>query len=524
MLGTIRPSWEYLNCLKYKDSVANAMCKSCRATASQFGNKGRGCLSYDAIFLTLFSEPITSTRIKLPMKLLRCFVTPKYELSADERFLGSVSILMSKYKLQDAILDGEVNKGLASLSQNLSRINNSVLDSLSRFNLSVSDLDAHIQEYTKIEEAGLCDSFEALSQPIAEAYGLVFSNLPSIAKNETSTRTMFEIGMQYARLTLLIDAVEDCAEDARSSSYNIWRSSTNLPQDLPGIMQVVSDMFYILKTKSIILSDMAAGFIAASEGITLKRLQISLNNCKCGKNRTMGLFSKHVNSFLFPRYLATNKLASIRGSCGDSFDNCCCSGPICGCCLLMLCLSSGSNDNSHATSHFSLCHKDPPPPPPSMALEVCWGICGSFCAISIIAFYILVPVSLLLTLFNFVLKKPWPLANIIRIRMRLFFMERKLRTQLKRVANARNSLDQFDERDNKAAQVSLEKLETALVEDAKLLSQLNVEVSNERERIMKGFGTKKNAILQRKLASLSTVEEHINHLLNTINEVRSQRA
>jgi hypothetical protein len=65
MIGTIQPSWKELKCNGLQKDVANSMCRTCAA----LGNKGitaRPLLSFDAIFLSLFSqdEEFVNSRIR----------------------------------------------------------------------------------------------------------------------------------------------------------------------------------------------------------------------------------------------------------------------------------------------------------------------------------------------------------------------------------------------------------------------------------------------------------------------------
>lgn len=106
MIGTIRPSWNNLKCLGLRDVVAHAMCRTCGSLATERTNLARPLLSYDTIFLSLFSVDNAFTSQQLRSRPFRCG-TRFAKQSTDGSYLANVSVLTAATKIEDDISDGD---------------------------------------------------------------------------------------------------------------------------------------------------------------------------------------------------------------------------------------------------------------------------------------------------------------------------------------------------------------------------------------------------------------------------------
>jgi hypothetical protein len=122
-----------------------------------------------------------------------------------------------------------------------------------------------------VEESGGQRTFSEIAEPIANAYGTVFSNLPSRkTKNE---QEMYEIGRKFGELTLLVDAVRDAEDDENTGNFNAWRAAFDLPQDLMGVKASVKESFGELKRRVQPLSATAYGYVESAERTVINHLE-----------------------------------------------------------------------------------------------------------------------------------------------------------------------------------------------------------------------------------------------------------
>ena len=105
----------------------------------------------------------------------------------------------------------------------------------------IEEISHNLDEYSLIESKMEKGTYDYLSRPIADCYDIVFKNLPSRQNN--TQNIIGNIGREFGKLTLLIDAVVDCNKDIQDNHYNIWKASQDLPQDYLNIREYIINSF-----------------------------------------------------------------------------------------------------------------------------------------------------------------------------------------------------------------------------------------------------------------------------------------
>jgi hypothetical protein len=267
MIGTIKPSWKELKCNGLQQDVANCMCRTCAA----LGNKGilaRPLLSFEAIFLSLFSQDEEFVNSRLRYRPFQCIMRNKQQ-SQDGEYLANISAVIAAAKLNDDIHDK--NTRITRFRRKIEQTNRLALEALDKSGFPIAELQQSLDKYRSIEETfDEGGNFDSISQPIADAYGLVFSHLPS--RRECDTETMFAIGQDFGKATLLVDAVNDADEDAETGNFNAWQAAMDIPKDLEVARCRVADIFDSLKGRVARLSDTAVSYIKSAESVVLPNL------------------------------------------------------------------------------------------------------------------------------------------------------------------------------------------------------------------------------------------------------------
>ena len=104
MIGTISPSWKNFECKDQKIQVRNSMCNTCQAIGKNWGLPFRALLSYDTIFLSLFSDNDSEKKSRSSFACIRS----KKNMSDDDMYLSDISVFIGCTKLLDSYADGEI--------------------------------------------------------------------------------------------------------------------------------------------------------------------------------------------------------------------------------------------------------------------------------------------------------------------------------------------------------------------------------------------------------------------------------
>jgi len=86
---------------------------------------------------------------------------------------------------------------------------------------------------------------------------------------------MYEIGQEFGRATLLVDAINDATDDVKTNNFNAWQAATDIPKDLEIASYRVADIFEALKTRVSHFSDTAYSYINSAENTILPKLGTS---------------------------------------------------------------------------------------------------------------------------------------------------------------------------------------------------------------------------------------------------------
>ncbi|MDR1484362.1 MAG: DUF5685 family protein [Planctomycetaceae bacterium] len=267
MIGTIKPSWSQLKDLGHHQEVKNCMCRTCGALGSK-NIFSRSFLSFDTIFLSLFSQEEQFREGKLRFRPMQCLLKNKFP-SIDGNYLANISVVTAATKIEDDIQDGKACF-FTRFRNRIRRENDDVLLALNQNNFPVESLQNALLQYSKSEQLRESKrTFDEISQPIADAYLLVFSHLPSRKNDE---KTMSEIGKDFGRLTLLVDAINDANEDMQTGNFNAWQMCCDIPQELEAVKPCVVDLFNSLLEKSSRLSNTAASYVKSAKENIISRL------------------------------------------------------------------------------------------------------------------------------------------------------------------------------------------------------------------------------------------------------------
>lgn len=266
MIGTIKPASSHLKCAGIQQEVKNGMCRTC-AALGQKGILARPFLSHDAIFLSLFSQEELFVRSRLRYRPFQCCISNR-KAGLDGNYLANISVVTATVKIEDDRQD-EKPRLAGGLYQHITKSNDEALQDLEQSGFPVLQVQDALSRYTKIELLqNAARPFSEIAKPIADAYGLVFGNLPSRLSDQ---QMMTEIGQHFGELTLLVDAVNDVEEDSQTGNFNAWQASNDISKDLAAVKLRVADIFEVLREKSSRLSAVAGSYIkSAEESVTAK--------------------------------------------------------------------------------------------------------------------------------------------------------------------------------------------------------------------------------------------------------------
>ena len=271
MIGTIKPTWTELRKLGIRDEVTHSMCMTCNALASERKNQARMLISYDTIFLSLFSKDKSFTSQLLKSRPRRC-LSRNVRQTDDGKYLANVSILISAIKISDDVSDGDL-KLPSRIVKNVSGERSRAVKALNDMGLPTDEIFHLLEEYSSFEKQNVHETFGHLSRPIAECYEKIFSGLPS--RKETDADIMGSIGRIFGELTLLIDAVEDIHTDEQKGCFNIWKASIDLPQKREDVIVYIETMFNKLEQLALSIDSTIAAYLQAAHNSVRERISCS---------------------------------------------------------------------------------------------------------------------------------------------------------------------------------------------------------------------------------------------------------
>lgn len=218
MFGYLRPDKPDMKIREY-ETYKSAYCGLCRYLGKDYGIISRLTLSYDCTLLAILMMSLKNESIDFVGK--RCVVNPlkkcNYCLSNGEsyHFAGAVSVIMTYYKFEDAILDSGIFKRFAARFLKLL---------FRRSHKKAARAYPKIEEITKTmiaEQVKIEKNKNAGIDPAAEPTATAISRLCVLMGGTDDERIILgEFGYYLGRWIYLIDAADDYFDDKKKDSFN----------------------------------------------------------------------------------------------------------------------------------------------------------------------------------------------------------------------------------------------------------------------------------------------------------------
>lgn len=218
MFGYLRPDKPELKLCEY-EAYKSVYCGLCKYLGEDYGIISRLTLSYDCTLIAMLIMSLRHEHIEVVQK--RCVVNPlkkcNFSLSNSKsyHFAGAVSVIMTYYKLEDAILDSGFAKRLIArfLKLFFRRSHKKAVSAYPEVEAITKDM---MSEQIEVE-ANKNASIDYSSNPTAKA----ISNLCLLfAQNDNEKIVLREFGYYIGRWIYLIDAADDYFDDKKKKAFN----------------------------------------------------------------------------------------------------------------------------------------------------------------------------------------------------------------------------------------------------------------------------------------------------------------
>lgn len=212
--------------MKFKDYdlYKGVYCSLCKSIGKRYGLIARLTLSYDFTFLAILRMAVREN--KVCMRKSHCSFNPMkkcYDCSGDSvdiAYTADVSMLTFYYKIRDNIADSKFFKKF--LCKMLMPYANHIYKKAKGNNPEIAEkLGALMEKQAQAEKnnAGLDEAADASARMLAE---MVSTDIES-----SDNAALERVGYFLGRWVYLIDAVDDCADDIRTGSFNPLKSRFN---------------------------------------------------------------------------------------------------------------------------------------------------------------------------------------------------------------------------------------------------------------------------------------------------------
>lgn len=223
MLGYVRA---YRPEMKFKDYdlYKGVYCSLCKSIGKRYGLIARLTLSYDFTFLAILRMAVREN--KVCMRKSHCSFNPMkkcYDCSDDSvdiAYTADVSMLAFYYKIRDNIADSKFFKKL--FCKMLMPYANHIYKKAKGNNPEIAEkLRALMEKQAQAEKsnAGIDEAADASARMLAE---MVSTDIES-----SDNAALERVGYFLGRWVYLIDAVDDCADDIRTGSFNPLKDRFN---------------------------------------------------------------------------------------------------------------------------------------------------------------------------------------------------------------------------------------------------------------------------------------------------------
>ena len=217
MFGYVKPCVPLLR-VKDNEFYRAVYCGLCGCLNSCNGCSSSLTLSYDMAFLAVVRLALAGEESKLAKK--RCIASPLRKKvrvlpSPQLEFCASLGVLLAYYKVIDSIRD---EKGFKRLG---ARMYYPVIahNRKKALNVCGKEADSVIKEHLERLNAIEADRTPAIDLP-SDVFGEMLSALASLGLEGREAIIAREAGFAVGKWIYIMDALDDCSDDIRKSSYN----------------------------------------------------------------------------------------------------------------------------------------------------------------------------------------------------------------------------------------------------------------------------------------------------------------
>lgn len=214
MFGYITPDKPELRIWEF-EVFRGYYCGVCKAIAKRAGQRCRISLSYDAAFLALLLDSLSTDQLK--GKQQRCFIHPlkkrfMVENNPAVEFASDINIVLAYYSVKDKWRDEKKISGfigIAILKRSFKKVKR-------KYPVLVNDVQKELSFLYELEQ-GHCQYMDEASEPFARLMQIIFS-FP--VTDERQKKTLGWIGYNLGKWIYILDAYDDIEDNIKSGAYN----------------------------------------------------------------------------------------------------------------------------------------------------------------------------------------------------------------------------------------------------------------------------------------------------------------
>lgn len=241
--------------MKFRDKLPvpkHIFCGTCKTIGSIYSQKSRLFLNNDIIFLNEMFIMLDRTVIEQDaiekFKDINCFnKITGVKTPESFKFVAAVNMVMSRCKIQDNIIDNNVNFHWRILMYIYKKDFKKAFNYLEKISISEDFIEYwssqnfireknYVSQTSNFTDRQLLDYF---SEPAAKLCGTVFSKGIQAMNNLECESTMYQVGSLFGKIVYLLDSINDFEEDARKNKFN-WLKQLNTHKE-QGI-RILSDL------------------------------------------------------------------------------------------------------------------------------------------------------------------------------------------------------------------------------------------------------------------------------------------
>lgn len=233
MFGYLRPDKPELKLCEY-EAYKSVYCGLCKYLGKDYGIISRLTLSYDCTLIAMLIMSLQHESVEVIKK--RCVVNPlkecKFSLSNGEsyHFAGAVSVIMTYYKFEDAILDSGFGKRFIArfLKLLFRRSHKKAASAYPEIETVTKNMMSEQIEIEMDKNASIDRSANPTAKAISRLCVL-------FAQNDDEKIILKEFGYYIGRWIYLIDAADDYFDDKKKNSFNPFVNRFNQAGDISSL-------------------------------------------------------------------------------------------------------------------------------------------------------------------------------------------------------------------------------------------------------------------------------------------------